>query len=622
MKKASYLWCRNTRWHFQIRPPQQLHRILGATPIRIPLPSLSAEEARRVARLLAGHAEAEFRAVTLHSLRRNHQDEDEFDESQPSPHEREEEDLKRIRARITRELTQRMEFITNFETHVPSRGSSREIAKAVEQVCSLTASWQGFARELIEQHAQDQTDLIQLREAVRASDAMYGSMAGEYYDLMEAMEQCGGDPTKLAPALLETRRRLRLASEEYALRSKQIHADMERQASQQLEINQQQVKLNEQHDRINSKYFATKPLLSEAGSKYLELKRIGLGVGNKEFKYLENRLRAFKEIVGDKPLDEYTLDDLTKFAQELRFVPANYSVKPRWRNLEITAIIAANKSCKMQDASLTAKTIKVSYVGKIKTIFNYLCGQHNIRNPFQNSAAILPRVDSQSVIRKPLQPAQIATLFKTVTTIKSGRGLRSDDTLLPLLGALTGARLGELVFLQPSDIRPVAGHYVADLIRPITTEDGSVRRPTKNDRASLRYIVLHEELVRLGFVSWAHGQSRWVFPNLHAKTIKRPVDTASKRFQRVFREADIHSKRAEVFHSLRHFYKDWVRECGVAERTIDLQSGHALLTVGRQYGSRTLRDSEVKQLATLRLPDEIKKALDCYRFDFAVLDKG
>ncbi len=546
--------------------------------------------------------------MTLHSLRRNHQDEDEFDESQPSPHEREEEDLKRIRARITRELTQRMEFITNFETHVPSRGSSREIAKAVEQVCSLTASWQEFARELIEQHAQDQTDLIQLREAVRASDAMYGSMAGEYYDLMEAMEQCGGDPTKLAPALLETRRRLKLASEEYAHRAQSVHTTMERQAAQQV--------------RINDKLFPEKPTLVRAGRKYLKLKRIGLGLGNKEYKYLKNRLFAFVRIVGNKPLDEYTLDDLTTFAQELRFVPANYSVKPRWRNMKITEIIAANKSTRMRDDPLTAKTIKVTYVGKIKTIFNYLCGQYNIRNPFQNSAAILPKVDSQSVIRKPLQPAQIATLFQKVTTIKPDRVLRSDDVLLPLLGALTGARLGELVFLQPSDIRPIAGHYVADLIRPVTTDDGSVRRPTKNDRASLRYIVLHEELVRLGFVSWAHNQTRWVFPNLHAKTIKRPVDTASKRFQRVFRDAEIHSKRAEVFHSLRHFYKDWVRECGVAERTIDLQSGHALLTVGRQYGSRTLRDSEVKQLATLRLPDEIKQALDFYRFDFAVLDKG
>jgi integrase len=564
---------------------------------------MSAAEARRVARLLAGQAEAEFRAVALESLRRKHlSDDEEFDREQPCVFELVEQDRIRIRARIVRDLTQRLDFITNLESLAPARHNSRELAKLIEQIRSLTSSWQEFGRELIEQHAKDQTELMQFREEFQASEAAWGAMTCEYDVLLEALEHCGGDPTKLASTLVETRRRLKLATEEYAHRSQTVHATMEMQATQQV--------------RINDKLFPEKPTLIQAGRRYLKLKRIGLGIGNKEYKYLKNRLFAFVRIVGNKPIDEYTLDDLTKFAQELQYVPANYSVKPRWRNKKITEIIAINKSSQMRDPSLTTKTIKVTYVGKIKTIFNYLCGQHNIRNPFAHSSPIFPKIASQSVIRKPCTPAFIATLFKGVTQIEPGKMLRSDDALLPLLGALTGARLGELVFLQPGDIKPSGGHYIADLISPVFTEDGSVRRPTKNDNTSLRYIALHDELIRIGFISWAHRQSKWLFPDLHAKIIKRPVDTASKRFQRIFKKAGIHSKRAMVFHSLRHFYKDWVRDCEVEERTIDMQTGHALLTVGRQYGSRVLRDKEVHKLATLRLPDEIQAALEFYKPNF------
>ncbi|MBB5043540.1 hypothetical protein [Shinella fusca] len=52
-----YLTYRKSGVRFQIAVPADLHSRLGRTPIRIPLGMISATSARRIARLLSGHAE-------------------------------------------------------------------------------------------------------------------------------------------------------------------------------------------------------------------------------------------------------------------------------------------------------------------------------------------------------------------------------------------------------------------------------------------------------------------------------------------------------------------------------------------------------------------------------------
>lgn len=57
---ASYLWLRGQTWFFQLRPPHDLHPLLGKTPFRIRLPVHAYREASRIARHLAGSAERRF----------------------------------------------------------------------------------------------------------------------------------------------------------------------------------------------------------------------------------------------------------------------------------------------------------------------------------------------------------------------------------------------------------------------------------------------------------------------------------------------------------------------------------------------------------------------------------
>ena len=281
--------------------------------------------------------------------------------------------------------------------------------------------------------------------------------------------------------------------------------------------------------------------------------------------------------------------------------------------MPINEIIRRNKLAgRMRaDKGLSQKTIVVNYVGKIKTIFRYICANENIPNPFKESSALIPKVDKQSLVRQPLPIGSVKALF-----CHCAKSERADEFFLPVLGALTGARLSELVYLQGRNIvdRHNRGHYTANLTMAVITDDGEhMRRPTKNDTSSLRFIVLHDALKEIGFIEWAKSRPGWLFPELHTQAIQRPGDTASKRFQRIFRLIEIHEERTEVFHSLRHYYKDWVRSCQIPDRTIDIQTGHAMGSVGQRYGSKHLRPDEVDMLATCAIPNELDVLLNPYR---------
>ena len=129
---------------------------------------------------------------------------------------------------------------------------------------------------------------------------------------------------------------------------------------------------------------------------------------------------------------------------------------------------------------------------------------------------------------------------------------------LPLLAYFTGARLGELVGLQPHNIRQREDVDIVDLTTQISDARGVRNRPIKT-RDSLRIFALHHQLRKLGFIDWAERQRalgyEYLFPDLH--TSVRPTHAASKRFQRLF--ASIGMGGSLVFHSLRHSFKDWAR---------------------------------------------------------------
>ena len=96
------------------------------------------------------------------------------------------------------------------------------------------------------------------------------------------------------------------------------------------------------------------------------------------------------------------------------------------------------------------------------------------------------------------------------------------------------------------------------------------------------------------------GRTDWIFPLFHRS--ESPRNAASKQFQRLFKLWGLTDARTEVFHALRHTYKDWARAAGIEERTLALQTGHSLHGVALQYGNKGLRPDEMQKLAIMPLP--------------------
>jgi integrase len=158
---------------------------------------------------------------------------------------------------------------------------------------------------------------------------------------------------------------------------------------------------------------------------------------------------------------------------------------------------------------------------------------------------------------------------------------------LPIIGLYTGLRLEEIGQLAPADIvqeryRDAEGkeHKVHVIY---ATEEGDGKR-LKNE-SSRRRIPVHNTLVELGFIKYAHSQKgAQLFPELKPDKNGRRTASFSLWFGRIKRGLGITDNR-KAFHSYRHVFKDIMREVGVAEEVSDALSGHTNGSVSRNYGS-------------------------------------
>ncbi len=358
-------------------------------------------------------------------------------------------------------------------------------------------------------------------------------------------------------------------------------------------------KLRESNEALTERLSYKGPLLSEAKESFLENRRTR-GVAGREVAQLKKKIDDFIMLIGDKAVGAYSPSDLQRFARKLTFLPERHTIMPKWRDRTIADIIAENEIKLDPKATyLCDKTILVTYVGKVKTAIRWLCAENEVEYCFRDAPKIVVAANGEGVIRYGLP-------YETVNRLLSqaARSRESADIWMPVVALLTGARIGELVFLQKRDIRQVNGVWVADLTRQIEVGDERSRRRLKTAQ-SRRLMVLHKKLIELGFVEWAMRRSNpspWVFEIFHSAA--SPKNAASKRYQRLFNAWGLSKEHEEVFHSLRHTFKDWMRAKKVEERTIALQTGHSLDGVALQYGTKILRTDEQIQISETDLVQE------------------
>jgi len=141
---------------------------------------------------------------------------------------------------------------------------------------------------------------------------------------------------------------------------------------------------------------------------------------------------------------------------------------------------------------------------------------------------------------------------------------------IPLLGAFTGARLGELCQLRTVDVQTVDG--IPALALTDDGEDQSIKT-----EAGRRTIPIHSELIRLGFMDYARAmkeagnESLW--PALPIRKGK-PSDFFGRWFREFRKELGMEGPGAPSFHYFRHTVRPLMRRAGFDAMTRDLITGH------------------------------------------------
>ncbi len=341
------------------------------------------------------------------------------------------------------------------------------------------------------------------------------------------------------------------------------------------------------------------PLLSAVAEEVIVAKEKALTKKSASYiARLRRAIKAFIAIIGDKKVSEYKPTDVQKYATTLGLLPKTWSTDKRLRDLQPLDII--ERAERIRGLKPISRTTVAEYIGEFRGVWKVIRATypHDVLSLAHDDLYItLPRSAGR---RSEREGIAVDGLNKFLTVAACQK--RPDDRYLPLLGMLTGARLGELVYLQSSDLQKHGDHWTLSLVDDIEDDDGEiVARRLKTDQ-SRRIIALPDVIAETGFIEWVQGlKTGTLWPQLFRT--ERPHATASKRMATLMKAAGVHVPLIQTFHSLRHGYKDHLRVLQVGDRTIDLQVGHALDSVSKSYGSKSLRPDEIKTLATLALPE-------------------
>lgn len=338
---------------------------------------------------------------------------------------------------------------------------------------------------------------------------------------------------------------------------------------------------------------STAPTFGKVSQAYIQMRADLDGEDHPEIKYLRLRQRTFIEIVGDRPLDQYTHKDLQDYVTAMQYWPGNATKRAEMSDQTVKGILAANKDLHLKPLAIT--TLK-GYVSHIRTMLRHEMNDKGYRDPFEGAK---PRYPKTAAPPRPRQEIPADVLQKTFELgIASGL---IDQAMLPPVASLTARRIGLLTFLRGVDIREKSGIMIAE-IGGIVLVDGTWRRVPYKTAESVGFFVLHNFLREIGWTDWAMARGEnWLFPQLHA--YRDPAKEASRIMNRQLVSAGAAGNNVEVFHSLRGDGITGLRSVGdIHDRTARLQAGHVLDDEHDKYGRQDLLYEECLALANRPLP--------------------
>ena len=273
-------------------------------------------------------------------------------------------------------------------------------------------------------------------------------------------------------------------------------------------------------------------LLSRAFAEFQKLKAEEPDSASSKVRRLA--VDAFISVAGDLPIEHYTREDANNLVRSL--------------------LAKGNKST----------TVK-RRVNSLRPIFEVVCREYQLHDQEIFKALIIPRMGEDSIERPSFTKDELHRVQVYC--------LKKNDTLSQMLAILsdTGMRLAEVVGLQTEDIS-LSGSTPHIIVRPNKAR-------TLKTRGSERVVPL------VGVALWAaksllaEASGPYLFPK-YSRDGECKATSVSNVLNKRIRAMEID----KTCHSLRHTFRDRLRDVGASSEVADRIGGWSTKGVGQSYG--------------------------------------
>jgi integrase len=279
--------------------------------------------------------------------------------------------------------------------------------------------------------------------------------------------------------------------------------------------------------------------------------------------------RLLQDVLEVDTVAEVTREEVRKLRDTLAKLPANmYKRFP-------------GKTIKQVLSLPDLKPMSTTTVNKLLTLFGSLmihCVKEGYRRDNPTEGLKVKQKRNAQEERKRYTKEDLA---KVVSALPSPAA-KPERYWVPMVGMLSGMRLGEICGLHVSDVREVDGVWCFDV-----NEEADKRLKTVS---STRLVPIHPQLIAKGFLAYVETmrgkRSARLWPSLFRRDTDGYCPALGNWYGR-FNRKHVTDDPLKTFHSLRHSFADTLKQMGVQESLISELMGHAnnSITTGR-YGKK------------------------------------
>ncbi|GBQ21380.1 site-specific integrase [Tanticharoenia sakaeratensis] len=329
------------------------------------------------------------------------------------------------------------------------------------------------------------------------------------------------------------------------------------------------------------------PSIAEAVEDHLRMVKRDRKPTEKDYKQTVSNLRQFVEAMGsNRTVASISRRDASRFFKALQEVPTHAERQERFRGLTVFQI--AERARSLDLTPISALTVN-GRIGDVRVVFAGLVRDGTLEaNPFDGLRA---REAGFQESERGWSFDQLSKIFRNPimtgcagpkSVFEPGSHLVADWRFWAILIAATsGARIGEIAQLWPSDIMQNEGVWVLNISR-----DGDKR--AKN-RASIRRTPIHSEVIRIGLIELARERDR-LGEKLLLPGVPAPVQGSASHGLTKWMSEKARDRLApdaikgQGWHSFRHTLQELSREAENLDSVSDRLAGRKPAGAGGSYG--------------------------------------